>query len=98
MSDGELREMRALLEAVVGAWREGWDCSASPGHESVEQAVRNAEHALEEADAARPRDAETVNVRLTAEQSEWLEHQAARADSNVEAIVLRCVDRCRRED
>lgn len=92
MSDGELREMRALLEAVIAAWREGWDCSENPWHEAVEQAVRNAEHALEEADAARTRGAEAVSVRLTAEQSDWLEHQSARADVDVESIVSRCVD------
>lgn len=39
-----------------------------------------------------------VRVRLTREQADWLEHQAARADESVAAIVRRCVERCRRED
>ncbi len=47
-------ETRELLDAVIDAWREGWDCSAHPGHEVVENAIRAAEHGREEIDARRP--------------------------------------------
>lgn len=56
-------ETRELLDAVIDAWREGWDCSAHPGHEVVENAIRAAEHGREEIDARRPaeeRQAEDV--------------------------------------
>lgn len=88
------REVRKLLDDVIAAWREGWDCSANPSHEAVEVAIRTAEHAIEEIDAASPRGhgelACRVVDRIVADltQRRGLRHEWERIDPEIQAEIV----------
>ena len=53
----QLTTARDALQGVVAAWNEHWDCSASPGHGPVEEAIGVAREVLDEAAELRSRSA-----------------------------------------